>query len=184
LVELLQEAPAVTAFLVIGAVGLAVVLVSLILGDLLDGVFDAIDIEFGGGIFSAPVLGSFLAAFGFGAALIMFSTGANATLGALGGLASGIVIGGIALVMMRGLMNMPTDETVTTSGLEGSHGVLVTRIPEDGYGEVTVRHHGKQHKYYARASESIPAGTSVEVVGVLSTSAVMVKRVEQPEQQS
>ena len=167
-----------TAFIVIGAVGLAVVLLSLILGDLLDGVFEALDLDVGGGIFSAPVLGSFLAAFGFGAALIMFATGANATLGALGGLASGVVIGGLALLMMRTLIRMPTDETVTTARLEGAPGTVITRIPAEGYGEVTIRHHGNLHKYNARASEPLPAGTPVVVTAVLSTSAVMVRRSE------
>ena len=175
---LLEGDASLTAYIVIGAVGLAVVLVSLVLGDLLEGVFDAFGFDFGGGIFSAPVLGSFLAAFGFGAALIMFATGAGASLGALGGLGSGVVVGGIALALMRGLMRMPTDETVTTAGLAGSSGTVITRIPEDGYGEVVVRHHGKQHKYYARGDEPLAAGTPVEVTSVLSASAVMVKRAD------
>lgn len=168
-----------TAFIVIGTVGLAVVLLSLILGDVLDGVFDVLDVEFGGGVFSTPVLGSFLAAFGFGAALIMFATGVNATVGALGGLGSGLLVGGLVLVMMRSLINMPTDETVTTSNLEGATGNVITKVPDGGYGEVTIRHHGKLHKYNARASEELPAGTPVLVTGVLSSSAVMVKRSEE-----
>jgi hypothetical protein len=169
---------AMTAFIVIGAVGLAVVLLSLMLGEVLDGVFGAFDLEFGGGIFSAPVLGSFLAAFGFGAALIMFATGAGATAGALGGLGGGAVVGGLALLMMRSLIGMRTDETVTTSGLEGAKGLVITRVPEGGYGEVTVRHHGKQHKYNARASEVLASGTAVVVTGVLSSSAVLVERAD------
>jgi hypothetical protein len=177
MVEFLLRGEAVTAFLVIGAVGLALVLLSLVLGEVLEGVFGAMDIDAGGGVFSAPVLGSFLASFGFGAALIMFATGAGATVGALGGLASGLVIGGIALLMMRSLVNMPTDETVTTSGLAGSPGVVITAIPLDGFGEVTIRHHGSQNKYNARAGEAIAAGTPVRVTAVLSASAVQVERV-------
>jgi hypothetical protein len=123
MVEFVLGGEAVTVFIVIGAVGLALVLISLLLGDLLDGLFDSFDIEFGGGIFSTPVLGSFLAAFGFGAALIMFAGGVGATIGALGGLASGLLVGGLALLMMRSLINMPTDETVSTAKLEGSPGV-------------------------------------------------------------
>ncbi|MDP9021970.1 MAG: hypothetical protein M3N57_04560, partial [Actinomycetota bacterium] len=72
------------------------------------------------------MLGAFLASFGFGAALIMYATGAGAGGGALGGLASGLVVGGLALVMMRTLINMPTDETVSTRGLEGSQGTVIT----------------------------------------------------------
>lgn len=165
-------------FLVIGAVGLAIVVLTLLLGDILDGVFEAFDLDFGGGILSAPVLGSFLAAFGFGAALIMFSTGAGATTGALGGLASGVVIGGIALLMMRALVNMPTDASMNSTDLVGATAVVVTRIPDDGFGEVTVRHAGQLHKLNARAGEPLPAGTTVEISAVLSSSAVMVRPVE------
>ena len=173
-VEFAVRGDAVTAFIVIGAVGLALVVLSLILGEVLDGIFGAFDLDFGGGILSAPVLGSFLASFGFGAALIMFSTGANATAGAFGGLASGVIVGGIALGIVRSLVNMPTDETVTTSGLEGATGIVITAVPEDGYGEVTVRHHGNQHKYYARAAAPVAAGRTVRVTAVLSTSALFV----------
>jgi membrane protein implicated in regulation of membrane protease activity len=161
----------VTAFIVIGAVGLGLVLLSLVLGDLFDGLFGSFDVEFGGGVLSTPVLGSFLASFGFGAALIMFATGSNATLGA-----RGVVVGGIALVLMRSLINMPTDETVSTSGLAGSTGLVITAIPAAGYGEVTVRHHGNQHKYNAMAAEPLPAGTRITVTDVVSTSALFVER--------
>ena len=163
-----------TAFIIIGAVGLALVLLSLIVGEVLDGLFDVFDLEFGGGLFSTPVMGSFLAAFGFGAALIMFTTNAGATVGAFGGLGSGAVVGGIALLMMRSLMDMPTDETVSTATLEGANGLVITPIPAEGYGEVTIRHHGNQHKYNARAGQPLAAGTQVVVTAVLSASAVLV----------
>lgn len=165
---------AMTAFLVIGAVGLAIIVLSLVVGGVLDGLFGLFDVDVGGGVFSAPVLGSFLAAFGFGAALIMFSTDGSATVGALGGLASGGVIGAIALVMMRTLMDMPTDETVTTQGLEGTTAIVITPISVDGYGEVTIRHHGEQRKYNARAERALPVGAQVQVIAVLSASAVLV----------
>jgi membrane-bound ClpP family serine protease len=162
----------VTAFLVIGAVGLAIVVISLVLGDLFDGVFG--DVDLAGGAFSSPVLGSFLASFGFGAALIQYSTDANATVAALGGLVSGLVVGALALFMTRSLMHMPTDATVTTSGLEGRTGIIVSAIPQDGYGQVTLRHHGEQRMYNARATDPIAAGTPVRVTAVLSSSAVQV----------
>jgi membrane protein implicated in regulation of membrane protease activity len=166
----------VTGFIVIGSVGLAVVLLSLLLGDIFDSLFDAFDLEFGGGIFSAPVLGSFLASFGFGAALIMFSTGVGAIGGALGGLGAGMVVGGLALVMMRNLMNMPTDASMDTNDLVGLTGTVVTPIPTAGLGEVTIRHLGQLQKLSARATEPIEAGTPVRVTSVLSTSSVMVER--------
>lgn len=164
-------------FIVIGAVGLAIVLGSLILGDILDGIFSAFDLDFGGGILSGPVVGSFLASFGFGAALIMTATGVGATAGALGGLGSGIVVGGIALVMMRQLMNMPTDSSMDAADLVGATGNVITKIPAQGFGEVTIRHLGQPQKLNARAAEPIEAGASIRVISVLSTSSVMVARV-------
>jgi membrane protein implicated in regulation of membrane protease activity len=178
MVDLVIGGNAVTAFIVIGAVGLAIVIITLLLGEIFDGLLGAFDVDVGGGIFSAPVIGSFLAAFGFGAALIMFAGGVGATAGALGGLASGLVVGGFALMMMRSLMNMPTDATVTTRGLEGARGTVITPIPANGYGEVTIRHHGEQRKYNAQAIEDLPSGTPVEVTGVLSASAVTVARAD------
>jgi membrane protein implicated in regulation of membrane protease activity len=180
MIDLVVGGDAVTAFIVIGAVGLAIVIITLLLGEIFDGIFGAFDVDVGGGIFSAPVIGSFLAAFGFGAALIMFAGGVGATAGALGGLVSGLVVGGFALAIMRSLMNMPTDATVTTRGLEGVRGTVITPIPAQGYGEVTIRHHGEQRKYNAQAMEDLPIGTPVQVTGVLSASAVTVVRADGP----
>lgn len=165
-------------FLVIGIIGLAIVLTSLLLGDLLDGIFDAFDVELAGGVFSTPVIGSFLAAFGFGAALTMYGAGVGATGGAFAGLASGLAIGGIALVMTRSLMHMPTDPTPTAGDAVGTRGTVVTSIPEGGYGEVSLRAHGQVEKYNARGTAAIGAGQSVEVVEVLSASSVLVRPAE------
>lgn len=169
---------AVAGFLVIGAVGLLVVILSLVLGDIFDTVFDAFDLDAGGGILSAPVVGSFLASFGFGAALIMYSTNAGAAMGALGGLVSGLAVGGVALGIMRSLINMPTDASMDTGDLVGVAGTVITRIPDEGLGEVTVRHLGQLHKLSARSEEALPAGTSVVVTAVLSSSSVMVRRAD------
>ncbi|HVM01013.1 MAG TPA: hypothetical protein VM324_17110 [Egibacteraceae bacterium] len=167
-----------TGFLVIGAVGLAVVLASLILGDIFEGLFDAFDVDFGSGLFSAPVIGSFLAAFGFGAALIMTGTGIGAAGGALGGLASGVVIGALALMMTRALIDMPTDPPVRTADVVGATAVVVTRIPDDGFGEITLIHSGQVKKLSARAAEPVPAGRTVVVTQVTSSSSVIVRPVE------
>lgn len=162
-------------YIVIGSIGLALVVISLAVGEIFDSLFDAFDVD-GGGIFSTPVIGSFLAAFGFGAALIIYTADPGPGVSALGGLGSGLLIGGIALVMTRNLMNMPTDEPVKTSGLVGRTGSVVTRIPEDGYGEISVTYAGQYMKVSARAPEPIPAGVRVVVTDVTSASSVVVRR--------
>lgn len=52
-------------FLIIGLAGLALLGVSLLVGDLLDGVGDVLP----GDVFSTAVVGGFVSAFGFGAAI-------------------------------------------------------------------------------------------------------------------
>lgn len=86
-----------TAFLVVGIVGTAIIVLSLLFGDLLEGAFGSIDVDAGAGALSAPVIGSFLSAAGFGGALVMAATNGGALIGALGGGAVGLVIAGLAL---------------------------------------------------------------------------------------
>jgi hypothetical protein len=165
----------VTAFIVIGVVGLLIVLLSLVLGEVLDGVFEALEFEAGGGLFSAPVIGSFLAAFGFGAALVMYTAGTGAAIGALGGLGSGVVIGGVTVALTRFFINMPTDETVRVTELVGQRATVVTPIPEAGLGEVTLVFRGQMLKLNARADGPMAAGRPVVVAAVTSPSSVLVR---------
>lgn len=160
-------------FLIIGAVGLVLLLVSLVLGDLLDGLLDSIDFDAGGYI-SGPAIGAFLASFGFGAAVIRYNTDWSAGASALGGVGVGLVIGGIVAIATRALMRIPTDPTIRAVDLAGASGTVVTRIPEDGFGEITLVHAGQFMKLAARADGSLREGTPVVVVSVLSSTSVVV----------
>lgn len=162
------------AFLLIGAVGLGIIVLALVVGEVLDGVFEAVDADVGGGVFSTPVLGAFLAAFGFGGALILYASDVGVAVAALGGLVSGAVVGAVALAIVRSLVNMPTDENVRTTDLVGAKGTVVTRIPAEGLGEVTIRHAGQLLKLSARSQGEIVAGTPVVVTTVMSSSSVLV----------
>lgn len=162
-----------TVFLVIGVVGLLVVVAALVLGDFLEGAFEAID----SGWLSAPVLGSFLAAFGFGAVLVMAATDAGTVPGALSGLVAGAAVGAAALAMTRSLTNMRTDPSVRLSDIVGKNATVITRIPEGGYGEVTLVHLGQIQKLAARSQNPVAAGSVVVVTAVMSSSSVMVEPV-------
>ena len=164
-----------TWFVVIGAVGLLLVVASLVLDDVFEGVFEALDIDVGAGLFSTPVVGSFLAAFGFGAALFLATTDVGVTVAAGAGTAAGVAIGGTALVATRALMRMPTDEPVRLADLVGKQAKVVTAIPAGGYGEIALVHGGQHMKLNARAEGSIRHGTSVVVLEVQSASSVVVE---------
>ena len=158
-----------TAFLIIGAIGLLILLTSLILDDIFDA-FDITDL----GFISGPAIGAFLAALGFGAALTLYATDASAGRATIVGLGAGVIIGAIATVITRTLMHMPTDPSISTIDLVGRTAVVITPIAEGRYGEVTIRHAGQSLKLNARADGPIPAGRTVSVVAVMSSSSVVV----------
>lgn len=161
-------------FVIIGALGLAIVVASLLFGDLLDGMFEFANFDVDGGWLSTPVLGAFLTAFGFAGALLLRGPQLSLPAASAGGLAAGVALGGVTLTLVRALMNMPTDPTPRTSDLVGKIATVVTRIPEDGLGEVALTASGQRMKLSARADTPIASGTTVVVVDVTSPTSVVV----------
>lgn len=161
--------------LIIGSVGVLLLLAALLLGDVLDGVLDGLDVD-GGGLLGTEVIGAFLGAFGFGGALLLSGTSASLPVALAGGLGAGVVSGLVAGSIVRAFVTMPTDETPRTSDLPGRLARVVTRIPDDGLGEITVSHGGQRVKMSARADAAIPSGTDVVIVDVLSPTSVIVTR--------
>lgn len=162
------------AFVIIGVVGLALVVVSLVFGDILDGVLDFEHFDIGDGVLSTPVIGAFLTAFGTAGAMLVAFRDMLPLLAALYGLGAGVALGGLTLVMVRALMNMPTDATPRTADLVGSTGTVVTRIPADGLGEISVIAAGQRMKLYARSDQPVASGSTVIVVDVTSPTSVVV----------
>jgi len=162
----------VDAFVVVGAAGALLIVAALLLGDVLDSVFDSVDL--GGGIVSTPVIGGFLAGFGFTAAVLDDRLGAG--LAAVVGGGVGVAVGGAALLLTRSLTRMPTDATPRAADLVGRPGVVLTGVPSNGYGRVRVRTAGQGLQLNARTADGtdIPPGTGVVVVEVTSPTSVVV----------
>lgn len=160
-----------TALLVIGALGLVLLAVSLVLGDLFDGVADAL----AGDVFSSAVIGAFVSAFGFGAA-IAASAGTGALIAAPVGVGSGLVFGWFAVWLTRLIKDGGSDATPTLEATVGRDAAVVTDIPLAGYGIVVVRLGGHTLRLNAKARSGavVESGTSVHVTAVLSPSAVEV----------
>ena len=163
-----------TAFVIIGAVGVAIVVVSLFIGDFLDGLLDFDSFDVTDGLLSTPVVGAFLAAFGVGGALLLRGLELSPGGAAAGGLGAGVVLGGITLALTRTLMHMPTDATPKTTDLVGAMGTVITRIPAGGFGEISVISAGQRLKLNAKADAPLAAGTKVIVVDVTSPTSVVV----------
>jgi membrane protein implicated in regulation of membrane protease activity len=164
----------VTAFVIIGALGVTLVVVSLLFGDFLDGMFESTSFDVADGWLSTPVIGAFLAAFGFGGALLLRGLELSLLGAAAGGLLAGALLGGVTLTLVRALMNMPTDPTPKTGDLVGQLATVVTRIPDGGLGEIALTASGQRMKLSARSDAPIASGTTVVVVDVASPTSVVV----------
>jgi membrane protein implicated in regulation of membrane protease activity len=162
------------ALLVVGALGLGVLLLSLVVGEIGDLAGDA------DGPFSVPAVAALLGGVGFGGA-------AAATLlpedlpdaGRLGlalavGLAVAVPLAWAAIRLSRALHDMPTTETLTRHHLLGAQGVVVSAVPSPGFGEVRLSVAGQHLKFAARSDVPLPTGTPVYVVEALSETAVQV----------
>jgi membrane protein implicated in regulation of membrane protease activity len=161
-------------FLVVGALGLAVLLLSLVVGELGDLAGDA------DGPFSVPALAALLGGVGFGgaAAATLLPDGlpdAGRVLLALGvGLVVAVPLAWVAVRLSRALRDMPTAQTLTRHHLVGAQGVVVSAVPSPGLGEVRLTVAGQPLKYAARSDVPLSAGTPVYVVEALSETAVQV----------
>ncbi|MCY7400826.1 MAG: NfeD family protein [Nocardioides sp.] len=157
-----------TAFMVVGVVGLALLLVSLVVGDLFDGALDAL----AGDAFSSAVIGAFIAATGFGAAAVQGAVGTAIALPI--GLVTGAAFAWFAWWLTRLLRDGSSDATLTTDDTIGRDGRVITQIPADGLGVVEILVGGHTVRLNARAEQSIEPGTPVHVTSVLTPTSVTV----------
>ena len=157
-----------SVFLILGVVGVMVLLVSLILGDLLDSAlhFDGLDSE----VFSTSVIAAFVGALGFGG-LAAHEFTDSMWVSSLVGLVTGSLAGWVAVALTRWLKRSETGHAPRSDHMLGAEARVITDIPANGFGEIQIG----THKRAARAELSIPAGTPVWVSGILSPTAVEVR---------
>ncbi|MGY1744684.1 NfeD family protein [Blastococcus sp. SYSU D00695] len=166
---------AATAFLVVGGVGVALLLVSLLVGEIGHLAFDA-----DGGPFSLEAVAALLGGVGFGGAAATallpdtVDGAAAVAIALVAGLVLAVPLAWGAIRLSRAFRDMPTTETLTRHHLAGTQGVVVSAVPAGGYGEVRLTVAGQGLKYAARSDDALPAGTPVYVVEALSETAVHV----------
>lgn len=160
-----------TAFLAIGAVGVLLLVVALVVGDLVEGVFDSLG---GGGLFSTEALAAFLGVLGFGGAIALEVTG-SLTVALVVGVVCGVAVGALAGWASKKLHEGDHSGATSTHDLVEQIGQVVSDIPADGFGIVSVSRAGHLTRLNARSSTAVPAGTTVTVVSVLSPTAVQVE---------
>jgi len=163
-----------TAFLIVGGLSVALLLVAVVVGDFVH--LGGIDAD---GPFSLPAIAGFLGGGGFGGAIasaLLPGSMPDAARLAVSLAAAGAValpLGWGALRFAAGLMHLRTDETLTSANLLGVQGIVVTAIGS-GFGEVRLTVGGHTLKYNARSQQPLPAGTPVYVIDVPSSTSVEV----------
>lgn len=165
-----------TTFFIIGGVGVALVLVTLVVGDLLDGVLhlDALDSD----LFSISSLAAFIGAFGFGGALGLALLD-NMVLAVIVGAIIGALAAWTAVWATRKLKS-DDGASFKSDSMIGHPARVITAIPADGYGEIRINVAGHVRKYSARSPIAIDAGDEVWVSAVVSPTAVEVTPTSDP----
>jgi membrane protein implicated in regulation of membrane protease activity len=164
-------------FLVVGALGLLVLVISLFVGELGELGLGDVDAD---GPFSVPAIAALLGGIGFGGAAATSVLpddlpDAGAAVLALGaGLVVAVPLAWGAVRLSRALKDMPTQNTLTRAHLVGAQGVVVSAVPSTGFGEVRLAVAGQHLKFAARSELALPSGTPVYVVDALSDTAVEV----------
>jgi len=159
-------------FLLVGALGVLVLILSLFAGEFGDADAD--------GPFSVPAIAALLGGIGFGGAAATavlpeaLPDVATALLSVAVGLAVAVPLAWGAVRLSRALKDMPTQETLTRHHLIGAQGVVISAVPSPGFGEVRLSLAGQHLKYAARSDLPLPTGTPIYVVDTLSDTAVEV----------
>jgi membrane-bound ClpP family serine protease len=156
-------------FLALGVIGLVVIAVALVVGEIHGGIFEAI----GGDWFSTEVVGAFLSALGFGGAIAL-NAGATGSIATFVGIGAGVGFGAGAAALTRLVRGGATDDVPEAGDVIGRDGRIVSAVPDDGFGAVEVWVGGHTLRFNARAELGLDAGTRVHVTGVLSPTAVTV----------
>ncbi len=159
-----------TVFLAVGAAGVVLLLVALVVGDVLDGALEGLS----AGFFSTEALAGFLGALGFGGAIALDITGST-SVAVVVGLVLGVLLGAVAAKASAFLHGDGETDTVRTADMVEKIGQVVSAIPEDGFGVVSISVAGHITRLNARSSGAVPAGTTVSVTATLSPTAVQVE---------
>ena len=168
-----------TPFLIIGSVGVVLVVVALLIGDVLDGVFhlDALDSD----LFSLSSVAAFVGAFGFGGALGLALID-HIGFAVVVGLVVGALASWLAIRLTKALKSDDSAVSFRSDSMIGHSGRVVTAIPADGYGEISLSVAGHVRKFSAKSALPVEAGAEVWISGILSPTAVEVTQTSGPKE--
>jgi membrane-bound ClpP family serine protease len=156
------------------AVGGGLLLLTVVLDDIIGGLFDAlhVGVHVGGVALMPPLLG-FVAIFGFGGLIgtqiFKMDTGAASILGAI----AGAVGFGLVFGMFSVLRRSEAPEAFSLNDLVGQTGRVSVAIPAKRYGSVFISHAGASHNLTATSDVDVAPGSSVRVTGIAGSNVVV-----------
>lgn len=165
-------------FLGLGIAGIVLLVASLVLDGILEGVFDGALHGLFDGWLSLPVVAGFVSMLGFAGAIVLGSTGLGPGAATAVGACAGAGAGWATYRMSRALAGDDSGAAPRHGDLVGSTGTVVTAIPSGGYGEVMLRLAGQPVKYAATADGPVGRGAEVWVTAAPSSTSVAVRAVE------
>jgi len=156
------------------AVGGGLLLLTVVLDDVIGGMFDAlhIGIHVGGVALMPPLLG-FVAMFGIGGLIgtqiLKLETGPASLVGGVAGaIGFGLVFG-----MFSVLRRSEGAEAFSLNDLVGQTGRVSVAIPARRYGSVFISYAGASHNLTATSDVDVAPGSSVRVTGIAGTNVVV-----------
>lgn len=156
------------------AVGGGLLLLTVVLDDIIGGVFDALHIGFHvAGVALMPPLLGFIAMFGIGGLIgtqiLKLEQGPASLVGAVAGaLGFGLVFGMFAI-----LRRSEGAEPFSLTELVGQTGRVSVAIPAKRYGSVFISYAGGSHNLTATSDVDVPPGSSVRVTGIAGTNVIV-----------
>lgn len=168
---------ALTVFLIIAGVGFLILLASLVLGDMFEGldVDGGLDGGFDGhGFLDSRVISVFVLAFGgFGA--IGTQAGFGIVASSLLGLGGGVFLGGLVSVFGRFLYKQQATSSVTSNQLVGRTAQVTVSIQSGSVGQVMCRVGEERVEKLARtrSNEEIKAGAIVRIDEIAGDSLIV-----------
>lgn len=165
-------------FVLAALVGGGLLLVTVLLDDVLGGILESLHVDFSiGGVSLMPPLLAFVAMFGVGGIFATQVLNLHGGPAAIVGVGFGVVGYLVAYGLFRALRRAEGTRPYSMADLVGRDGSVSVTIPAGRLGTVYVRAEGQNHELSATASEDIPAGTPVRVLGVAGMGLVVARLV-------
>ena len=158
-------------------IGGALLLITVVLGDVVGGVMDVfhlgVDI---GGVSLMPLLLAFVAMFGVGGLFATQVFGLDPGKASLVGGVTGLAGSALVFMLFSVLKRAEAPEAFSLSDLVGQTARVSVGIPAGRFGTVSLSFAGQSQVLTATAERDIPAGATVTVVGVAGSNLVVTRK--------